>query len=88
MSFQQYQLADRIIVPGALAAAHSTLPQQSIYVLKDTCSEELKLIRLLLGNVKISYSSDALFECVNKHIFNWLAVLFFETLKHRVYAPL
>lgn len=31
---------------------------------------------------------DSLFECVNDHIFNWLAVLFFETLKHRVHAPI
>lgn len=59
MSIRQYQLTDRITVPAALAAAHSTLPQQSIYVLRDTCSEELKLIRLLLGNVKISYVSGA-----------------------------
>lgn len=50
-----FNLTDRFAVPAQLSANHSTLPQQSIFVLNNACSEEHKLIRLFLGTVEIEH---------------------------------
>lgn len=55
MSQTFFTLEAKTKVPAQLVAAHSTLPAPNFYVLHNACTEELKLIRLLLGNIKISF---------------------------------
>lgn len=55
MSHLLFTLSAKTKVPLELVSAHSTLPQPSIYVLHGLCTEELKLIRLLLGNIRLTY---------------------------------
>ena len=55
MSHTLFELSAKTKVPSEVVAAHSTLPQPSIYVLHGSCTEELKLIRLLLGNIKLIF---------------------------------
>ena len=54
----QFQIEDRLSVPAELAAAHATMPQQSVNVLNSTCTEENKLIRIFLGTAVIVHLSS------------------------------